>query len=85
VIPVYFHIVTFAGQGGVYMYQIESQMAVSSANTASMQQSLHVGASRVCMQCYAASLTAGHCFSAADGEECCTTTACAAAAGLSQA
>lgn len=28
VIPVYFHIVTFAGQGGVYMYQIDSQMAV---------------------------------------------------------
>jgi hypothetical protein len=30
---VYFHIVTFAGQGGVYMYQIDSQMAVSKSTS----------------------------------------------------
>jgi hypothetical protein len=34
VITVYFHIVTFAGQGGVYMYQIDRQISVSKACTA---------------------------------------------------
>jgi hypothetical protein len=34
IITVYFHIVTHAGQGGVYIYQIDRQMSVSKACTA---------------------------------------------------